>query len=222
MLVFFAVSRIFILSPANSAGERARMLTRAGASFELARRLQRGDKISLGEIFSFLSGLYFRGKATYSRHFNNPPANCQGAYIITSNRGLIPLEEPVSLKTMSSFSKTDIDPTDPKYSKPLLRDCRKVFEQAPTSEVVLLGSIATGKYVDILLKVFGAQLLFPAEFVGRGDMSRGGLMLRAVRENTELSYISVAGAVRKGSRPAKLIPIPGILKVTLNKRAKAE
>src|SRR5262249_62023500 len=70
-------------------------------------------------------------------------------------------------------------------------------------EVVLLGSIATPKYIEPL-SIFGERLVFPAEFVGRGDMSRGGLLLRCVREQTELSYVPVAGAVRHGARPPKL------------------
>jgi hypothetical protein len=73
-------------------------------------------------------------------------------------------------------------------------------------EVVLLGSIATGKYVDVLLENFQQRLRFPADFVGRGDMSRGGLLLRCAVDKTELTYISVAGAIRRGVRPPKLTP----------------
>jgi hypothetical protein len=73
--------------------------------------------------------------------------------------------------------------------------------------VVLLGSIATGKYVDTLLPVLGERLLFPREFIGRGDMSRGGLMLRAAKLGEELEYMPVAGAIRRGPRPAKLPPV---------------
>jgi hypothetical protein len=69
-----------------------------------------------------------------------------------------------------------------------------------------LGSIATGKYVDLLLEVFDGRLLFPLEFVGRGDMSRGGLMLRCAADNIELEYAPVRGAIRHGSRPPKLTP----------------
>jgi hypothetical protein len=54
--------------------------------------------------------------------------------------------------------------------------------------------------------VFDGRLLFPAEFVGRGDMSRGGLMLRCVDERAELTYVPVRGAVRRGMRPPKLPP----------------
>ena len=76
---------------------------------------------------------------------------------------------------------------------------------------VLLGSVATGKYVDILKGILGQRLLFPSEFIGRGDMSRGGLMLRCAEEKRELEYVPIDGAVRHGKRPPKLMPKPGIL-----------
>src|SRR5262249_32645808 len=69
---------------------------------------------------------------------------------------------------------------------------------------VLLGSIASDKYVELLLEILGQRLLFPVDFVGRGDMSRGGLMLRAARSGTELPYGPVQGAVRRGPRPPRL------------------
>ena len=72
---------------------------------------------------------------------------------------------------------------------------------------MLLGSIASPKYVDVLLGIFGERLRFPAEFVGRGDMSRGGLLLRQAAEGAELDYVPVSGAVRRGARPPKLPPL---------------
>jgi hypothetical protein len=66
-----------------------------------------------------------------------------------------------------------------------------------------LGSIATGKYVDVLLASFRDRLRFPSEFIGRGDMSRGGLMLRCAVDRHELSYIAVAGAIVNGKRPPR-------------------
>jgi hypothetical protein len=101
----------------------------------------------------------------------------------------------------------DIDEDDPRYRGPLERDLKKLAKKLTEDcEVVLLGSVATGKYVDILLAHLGNRLRFPADFVGRGDMSRGGLLLRCAVDRNELPYISVAGAVRKGKRPAKLEP----------------
>jgi hypothetical protein len=41
--------------------------------------------------------------------------------------------------------------------------------------VALLGSIATDKNLSVLTDVLGRRLRFPREFVGRGDVSRGGL-----------------------------------------------
>jgi hypothetical protein len=48
--------RIFLLSPANLAGLRGRLLLRPEAKFDLALRLRRED-VPLGEAFAFISGL---------------------------------------------------------------------------------------------------------------------------------------------------------------------
>ncbi len=187
-------------------GERAKMLFNERAQFDLARRL-RLKAVPIGEVFSFLSGLYFRGKFTYAKQFARPPRNFPGTFVITSNRGLIDATLPVTLKELQRFSTTAIDETDHRYRRPLVREAKRIAQVIePECDVVLLGSIATGKYVDVLLEVFGERLLFPAEFVGRGDMSRGGLLLRCAADNTELKYVSVLGAVRHGVRPAKLTP----------------
>ena len=77
----------------------------------------------------------------------------------------------------------------------------------PDDGVTLLGSIASDKYVTALLEVFGERLTFPKVFVGRGDMSRGGLLLRSARYDVELEYVPVMGAVRHGPRPPRLAPL---------------
>jgi hypothetical protein len=120
----------------------------------------------------------------------------------------MPADTQISLAELKSFSRVDIDAEDARYRRPLLRDAKRIAEQHPNARVVLLGSISTGKYVDVLLNVFGEQLHFPVEFVGRGDMSRGGLMLRCARMMQELEYAPVAGAVRRGKRPPKLQALP--------------
>jgi hypothetical protein len=63
--------------------------------------------------------------------------------------------------------------------------------------------VATGKYVDTLLPILGERLLFPADFAGRGDMSRGALLLRSVAEGKELPYIPILRAERHRSRAFK-------------------
>src|SRR6266496_3088241 len=94
--------------------------------------------------------------------------------------GLVAPETRVTASDLRSFAAIPIDPRDARYRAPLERDVRALAGAAPRAEVVLLGSIASGKYVDVLLAVLGDRLLFPEAFVGRGDMSRGGLMLRCV------------------------------------------
>ncbi len=64
--------RVYLLSPAHSGGKRADLLMRDGADFELARRLRGADEVPLGEIFAFMSGLYFRGKLAYANAFARP------------------------------------------------------------------------------------------------------------------------------------------------------
>ena len=175
------------------------------ASFDLAQRVRARDGAPLGEVFSFLSGLYFRGKLTYARAFAQPPET--GVFVITPTDGLRPADEPVDLARLQRFATVDIAGDDPRYREPLDRDARLLSRRiGATGEVVLLGSIATGKYIEPLLAAFGERLRFPADFVGRGDMSRGGLLLRSARAGTELKYVGVGDVVRRGPRPPKLPP----------------
>jgi hypothetical protein len=175
------------------------------AQFDLAQRMRTGGNASLGEVFSFVSGLYFRGKLTYAQRFAQPPRKTPGILVITPGMGLRPPNDPVDGALLRELAGVRIDASERRYLEPLLRDAQLLAQHAPPRcEFVLLGSIATAKYVEPLLAVFGSRLLFPAAFVGRGDMSRGGLMLRAVAAETELEYIPVLGAKRHGPRPARL------------------
>jgi hypothetical protein len=196
--------RIFLLSPANAAGLRANLIIREGAKSALAQRL-RDSGATLGEVFAFISGLYFRGKLTYAKRFVDPPAGLAGVYVITAGGGLMPADTVLTVERLREISAVPIDAANPHYRLPLERDARLLFELiGKNCEIVLLGSIATPKYVEPLLGIFGQRLLFPAEFVGRGDMSRGGLMLRCAREGVQLTYVPVGNAVRHGAKPPKL------------------
>jgi hypothetical protein len=200
-------ARTFLLSPAYAGGERARMMMSERAKFPLARRLRgEGEQPAIGEVFSFLSGLYFRGKLAYAQAFTSGPGG-GAVLVITPNRGLVPAHLPIGVEDLRTFAEVDIASDDPRYTEPLQRDVRKLAKHLPPdAQLVLLGSIATGKYIDVLLENFGERLLFPADFVGRGDMSRGGLLLRCAVDRKELPYIPVLGATRKGKRPPKLEP----------------
>jgi hypothetical protein len=193
--------RVFLLSPAHCGGERAGLLFSPRASFDLARRLREPGGATLGEVFSFLSGLYFRGKLAYAARFGVP-------LVITTNAGLRPADDRVTLSSLRSAARVDVHAANPRYRRPLLATARAVADTlGADADVTLLGSIASDKYVGVLLDVFGERLTFPAAFVGRGDMSRGGLLLRSVREGVELDYVPVAGAVRHGPRPPRLTPV---------------
>jgi len=205
--------RIFLLSPASCGGERARILFHPRARFDLARELRTAAGVPLGHVFSFLSGLYFRGKLEYASTYARPPDGTPGVLVMTAGHGLCSPQMRVQLDVLESWAAIPIDIGEARYTGPLLRDARALRESLGDGacEVVLLGSVATGKYVDLLQEVFDDRLAFPVEFVGRGDMSRGGLLLRSARDRRELAYQPVAGAIRRGPRPARLVPRPGIL-----------
>jgi len=183
------------------------------AEFALARELRSPDGTTLGDVFSFVSGLYFRGKLAYARRFAQPPdpgdpVSAGGVLVITPSAGLRSPDTLITHASLEAFAGVSIDLANPAYRRPLEAGALALRDAVgPDCEVVLLGSIASGKYVELLQPIFGDNLLFPAEFVGRGDMSRGGLMLRCVTEGRELDYVPVAGAVRHGRRPPRLQPL---------------
>lgn len=181
-------SRIFLLSPANLNGIRAKQLTSPRASFDTARMYRSPEGVPIALAFAFMSALYFRGKITYALHFTE----IGNIFVITPGFGLVPPDWRLTEERMKVMQRTDVDVRRRNYRLPLKRDAEALAKRLKSDEqVVLLGSVATGKYVDILWPIFGDRLRFPAIFAGLGDMSRGGLMLRAVRENRELEYTTL-------------------------------
>jgi hypothetical protein len=207
------MGRIFLLSPANCGGRRASQVMSDRADFPLAHRLRSLEGAPLGELFAFMSGLYFRGKLAYARRFAAPPDPgdplvSAGILVITPNAGLRGADVAVTRESIRAFAGEPIDLGNERYLRPLERSARTLRAAVGAEcDVVLLGSVASGKYVEVLQPVFGDRLLFPSAFVGRGDMSRGGLMLRCVDSGDELDYVPIAGAVRHGPRPPKLSPL---------------
>jgi hypothetical protein len=180
------------------------LLLNPRAGFVLAQDFQR-QGAKLGDLFAFASGLYFRGKLAYSRAFAQPPRGVPGTLVILPGRGLVDAEEHITVEQLRAVAEVPIDLGDARYREPLERDARQLAEELGKSgAAVLLGSIATGKYADVLTAILGDRLLFPPDFVGRGDMSRGGLLLRCVRSKTQLDYAPLLGAVRHGPRPPRL------------------
>lgn len=184
-------------------GLRAKLLLNPQASFPLAREFH-STGISLTSAFSFTSGLYFRGKISYATHFAHFDRGDM-IRIITSNAGLLVPDTRVGPTEIIAFGATDIAADDPAYCIPLRRHALSLAKRiGPHGTAVLLGSIATPKYREVLLDAFGDRLLFPSDFVGRGDMSRGALLLHAVRADRELPYQKVAEAVLTGRRASRV------------------
>lgn len=197
-------SRIFLLSPAKAGGKRYSFLLRERPNFELALRVQQGIA-TIGEIYTFISGLYFRGKMAYAQAFHAAPGGLPPAVIIMPGLGLITPETIMNMEQLRAIAEVPVSEDNPVYRDALIKAAKLLDQQAEgRCSYVLLGSIASGKYTGPLLEIFGNRLLFPAEFVGRGDMSRGGLMLRSATSGMELEYIPVQGAQLRGSRPPKL------------------
>lgn len=198
---------IFLLSPAYCGGRRAGYLMRPGSTLALAQRLDAGT-LSLGEAFAFMSGLYFRGKMAYATAFGRRAPGGPAAYVITPTRGLQPPDLPITKPLVEEFAAVDVAHDEPRYVEPLVDDARALAEALPGhARVVLLGSVATSKYVEVLSRVLDTRLHFPADFIGRGDMSRGALMLRSAESGVELEYIPAAAATRHGPRPPRLAPV---------------
>jgi hypothetical protein len=205
--------RIFLLSPANCRGRRAQQILSPRAEFPVATALRSREGAAIGDVFAFVSGLYFRGKLTYARRFAAPPEPGHpivgsGIHVITPNAGLRSADTLVTVPAFRAFARGEIDEGNARYRRPLEASARTLLaEIGPDCDVVLLGSVASPKYVTVLLHIFGQRLHFPIAFVGRGDMSRGGLLLRQASDGVELEYVPVDGAVLHGKRPAKLPPI---------------
>ena len=191
---------LFLLSPARCGGVRAGQLARSPG--ELGSALRAGGA-PIGDVFAWLSALYFRGKLAYARAFAAPSPGLPGALVMAPGFGLIPPETLIRVADLEAMGTVEV--ASEAFVRPLRRDAETAArDHRADTQVVLLGSIATGKYVDSLIEVFGGRLVFPSEFVGRGDMSRGGMMLRAARDGTELGYTILAGAALHGARPGKL------------------
>ncbi|HEX9941379.1 MAG TPA: hypothetical protein VGG03_05135 [Thermoanaerobaculia bacterium] len=195
--------RVFLLSPASLDGLRAAQLTSPRARFEAARRYRSPQGVAIEEAFTFMSSLYFRGKITYARHFAASPSELalgtpdDGILVIAPGFGLVPPGWRITRERMKKLRRTSVDLKDRDYCEPMRQHAEQLREIAPASRVVLLGSVATGKYVDLLLPVFGDRLLFPRDFAGAGDMKRGGMLLRAVREDRELDYVTLDAPRRR-------------------------
>ncbi len=196
-------TKIFLISPADCSGKRAQRLM-SGSSAWVANQLRTRPGAKIADVFTSISSLYFRAKLNYATRFQEAPLGCPGVYIIAPGRGLLPPETRLTARDLEIMGETRVDPESPDYATPLARDAMRASEYLLADDrAVLLGSIATEKYLRPLAGAFGSRLFFPAAFVGRGSMSRGSVLLRAVESGRELDYVPAESAVRYGSRPLR-------------------
>jgi hypothetical protein len=174
---------LFLLSPAHLGGVRGRWLRSGRSRSATSLRLRQPGGLEIGEAFAFVSGLYFRGKLAYARRFGAPG----GARVIAPGYGLVDLDWPLDPERLRRMHAVGVDLSRRAYHAPLARHAARLEAE----RVVLLGSLATGKYLDVLAPVLGERLLFPRLFVGAGDMRRGSLLLRAARSGEELDYAAL-------------------------------
>lgn len=180
-------TRIFLLSPANASGVKGQRLLAEKSESDFVQRL-RTSGIPLGEVYRYISSLYFRGKLDYARRFQNPPQGVAGVHVITGAGVMLP-ERLVTQDDLRRISAVAIDERNSDYRQALDRDLLSLRGSVGReTEVILLGSIATQKYIAPLREVFGERVFYPKEFLGLGDMSRGGIMLRCCAGGAELEY----------------------------------
>jgi hypothetical protein len=177
-------TRRFLLSPARLDGVRGRWLRSARSRGLTARRL-RAAELPIGEAFAFISGLYFRGKLAYARRF--APARGE-ALVIAPGFGLVDLDWPLDSGRVRRMHAVGVDLSRSAYRQPLAAAAAAL----DADRIVFLGSLATGKYLDVLAPLLGERLLYPRAFVGTGDMRRGSMLLRAAQAGEELEYAAFA------------------------------
>ncbi len=186
-------AKVFVLSPATTHGAKARVLTATEPRTPSARRLHGAQGMMLGEAFSYLSGLYFRGKLAYARTFATAPPCLGGAgiYVITPTDGLLDPDSVLGVADLERFASAAEGSTAGRIA---FERAVQSLERAmgPSCDVVLLGSVGSRKYSDVLEPVLGDRLLFPRRLYNEGQIQRGALLLEHAERGEELEYAPLA------------------------------
>ena len=181
-------------------------LRRPGSGVALARRL-REEGVPLGDVFSFLSGLYFRGKLEYARAFARSSEQHDAVHVITMTDGLVSPDARIVADDLERYAQCPEGSASAVLTleKTALELSRRLDANA---DVVLLGSVSTGKYTDLLAPIFRERLLFPRDVLHIGQLARGALFLRRAREGPELDYVPVSEIIRSGRRVSIRVASP--------------
>src|SRR5688572_15452180 len=96
------LATVFLLSPASCAGTRARQLMNSRTNPLRARLEDSGAP--LGEVFTYMSSLYFRGKLAYANHFGGGRA-----LVIAPGLGLVPTDRTIYLDDLKAMAQVPVD-----------------------------------------------------------------------------------------------------------------
>jgi hypothetical protein len=177
----------FLLSPAHLGGARAARLTSLDARFAVAQSYRDGT-LSIGEAFSWISALYFRAKLRYARHFGARHGGGP-AQVIAPGFGLVAEDWLLSGERFTRLCQVPVDTQDRRFRQPLEAACAGLARSLDRDDrIVFLGGLAGDRYLAVLAPALGPRLFVPIDFVGRGQMQRGSLLLQAIAENRELAY----------------------------------
>ena len=204
--------RVFLLSPATAHGPKASTLVEDPPRTPAARRLHMPGGMTLGALFTHLSGLYFTGKLAYAREFANAPSGLgsRGIHVVTFTHGLLDPETMVDPDMLRLFRAAGTSEPGGMQREQLEASARELARALGDTEcdVILLGSVHSTKYTEILEPIFGERLRVPRDLVRRGHLQRGGLLLECVQSRRELDYIALdevremlASAGRRGRDP---------------------
>ncbi len=183
---------VYLISPADCSGHRAALLLKGGGNREIAAGLRSRAGVPIGNLFSFVSGSYFRGKLLYAKAFATSSASGGGVYVIVPGRGLGVPEAHIRLADLREIAAVPVHRDVDRYVKPLLKDAKRLARRLSKHDaVVFLGSIASDKYTSVLHTAFENLLHVPRAFIGRGSLSRGSLLLRAAKAGQRLAYVRV-------------------------------
>ncbi len=152
--------RIFLLSPANARESEGQRLLHSTAPSELAVRLRQSG-VRLGDVYQHISSLYFRGKLSTHQVSAIPLSRLRACRYITGTGLMLP-ETLIRFDEFRQLSAISIDASNERYRQSLIADLMRLREMAGVHvDIILLGSIATSKYVDPIANVFGERVLVP-------------------------------------------------------------
>jgi hypothetical protein len=153
-----ATAPVFLLSPAYCGGSEPRCFCQvAGNSISPS---DAGRRATIGEVFSFLSGLYFRGKLAYGTKFGR-------SLVITPGRGLLSPDTVVSMEELRAIAEIGVTVDEPRYRRPWSAMPMRSWPRSPRRDHRPSREHRDGEVRRHHREPARRPAAFPAQFVGR-------------------------------------------------------